>query len=187
MSYADLSSFTCMSADDSFEKRLRTIADQIAKSLTDSDIEDVAQRLGVDPDRARGAATTLERWLSDRFADQDPRGDQSNGPGTPRDATPTMTFGAGPHPLDLPTPEQGLALSALDSGRFAVRPGSSVLVATGTNPDLFVGDRADLVNELRARDWITPDGTLTLVGRQALLRWCRTAAGPTEPSQNPSA
>ena len=174
-----------MSDDDSFEDRLKTFADQIAKSLT-SDIDEVAQRLGVDPDRARDVASTLERWLSDRFADQEPRiGDQPNVPASPQRTTPTTTFGAGPHPLDLPTPEQGIALSALDSGRFTVRPGSSELAATGVNPDLHVGERTDLVNELRARDWITPDGTLTIVGRQALLRWCRTAENSTEPPQIP--
>ena len=174
-----------MSDDDSFEDRLKTFADQIAKSLT-SDIDEVAQRLGVDPDRARDVASTLERWLSDRFADQEPRiGDQPNVPASPQRTTPTTTFGAGPHPLDLPTPEQGIALSALDSGRFTVRPGSSELAASGVDPDLHVSERTDLVNELRARDWITPDGTLTMVGRQALLRWCRTAENSTEPPQIP--
>jgi hypothetical protein len=174
-----------MSDDDSFEDRLKAFADQIAKSLT-SDIDDVAQRLGVDPDRARDVASTLERWLSDRLSDQEPRiGDQPNVPAPPQRTAPTTTFGAGPHPLDLPTPEQGIALSALDSGRFTVRPGSSELAATGANPDLHVGERTDLVNELRARDWITPDGTLTMVGRQALLRWCRTAENSAEPPQTP--
>jgi hypothetical protein len=158
-----------MSADGSFEDRLKAIADQVAKSLA-SDIDEVAQRLGVDPDRAREVAGNLERWLSDRLSDQEPRvGDQPHGPATAR----ATTFGAAPHPLDLPTPEQGIALSALDSGRFTVRPGSSELAGAGADPDLFVGERTDLVSELRARDWITPDGTLTMVGRQALLRWCR--------------
>jgi hypothetical protein len=174
-----------MSDDESFEDRLKAFADQIAKSLT-SDIDEVAERLGVDPDRARDVASTLERWLSDRFSDQEPGvGDQPNVPAPSQRTAPTATFGAGPHPLDLPTPEQGLALSALDSGRFTVRPGSSELAATGANPDLHVGERTDLVNELRARDWITPDGTLTMVGRQALLRWCRTAENSTEPPQPP--
>ncbi len=64
-----------------------------------------------------------------------------------------------------------------------MRPGSSELAGTGAGPDVGVGERTDLVNELRARDWITPDGTLTLVGRQALLRWCRTAEDSTEGPQ----
>lgn len=173
-----------MGADDSFEARLRAIADQIVQSLSDNDIDDVAQRFGVDPDRARGVANSVERWLND-LVEQAPRpGTRPTAPGTTRHAAPPTTFGAAPHPLDLPTEEQGVALSALDSGRFTVRPGSSVLAATGPDPDLFVGGAADLVSDLRARDWITPDGTVTLVGRQALLRWCRTASSSTDPSQS---
>jgi hypothetical protein len=129
-----------MGADDSFEDRMKAIADQIAKSLT-SDIDEVAQRLGVDPDRAREVASNLQRWLSARLSDHEPRvGDQSHVPATAQRTAPTTPFGAGPHPLDLPTPEQGIALSALDSGRFTVRPGSSELAATGADPDLGVGE-----------------------------------------------
>ena len=129
-----------VSGDDSFEARLRAIADQIVKSLSDNDIDDVAQRFGVDLDRARGLASGVEGWLNDHLGEQAPRpGTWSTGPGTTRPAASTTTFGAAPHPLDLPTPEQGVALSALDSGRFTVRPGSSVLAATGADPDLFVG------------------------------------------------
>jgi hypothetical protein len=174
-----------MSADDSFEDRLRAIAEQIAKSLT-NDIDEVAERLGVDPERAREVAGNLERWLSDRLPGQEPHtGDQPHVPTTAQHTTPT-TFGVSPHPLDLPTPEQGIALSALDSGRFTVRPGSSELTGTGADPHAGAGQRTDLVNELRARDWITPDGTLTLVGRQALLRWCQTAEHSTEGPQPPT-
>jgi hypothetical protein len=32
------------------------------------------------------------------------------------------------------------------------------------------------VRELRVRDWITPDGELTLVGSRALGRWLDAAA-----------
>jgi hypothetical protein len=42
-----------MTDDDSFENRLRAIADQFVRSLSDNDIDDVAQRFGVDADRAR--------------------------------------------------------------------------------------------------------------------------------------
>jgi hypothetical protein len=173
-----------MSSDDSFEDRLRAMADQIARSLSENDIDDLAQRFGVDAERARGFASNIERWLGDRLFDQAPgTDDRPEAQRAPRRAVPTGTFGGGPHPLDLPTPDQGIALSALDSGRFTVRPGSSVLAATGADPDLSVGGAADLVNELRARDWITPDGSVTLVGRQALLRWCRAVDGSTAWSQ----
>jgi hypothetical protein len=172
-----------MSDDGSFEDRLKAIADQIVRSLSESDLDDLAQRFGVDADRARGVAGNVERWLGDRLFDQAPRSGEPGFQSTPRRTASPTPFGAGPHPLDLPSPEQGIALSALDSGRFTVRPGSSVLAATDGDPDLSVGGSADLVNELRARDWITPDGTLTLVGRQALLRWCRTADGAAERPQ----
>jgi hypothetical protein len=173
-----------MSDEDSFEDRLRAIADQIVRSLSDNDIDEVAQRFGVDADRARGIAGDIERWLGGRLFDQTPRtGNRPNFRETEPHTVSTTAFGAGPHPLDLPTPEQGIALSALDSGRFTVRPGSSVLAATGGDPNLSVGGAADLPNELRARDWITADGTVTLVGRQALLRWCRTVDGSPEQAQ----
>jgi hypothetical protein len=139
---------------------------------------------GVDAERARWVASNVEHWLSDRLVDQAQwTGNPPEPQRSPQRAAAGSTFGAGPHPLDLPTAEQGIALSALESGRFTVRPGSSVLAATGADPDLSVGGAADLVNELRARDWITPDGSVTLVGRQALLRWCRTADGSSQRSQ----
>ena len=173
-----------MSSDESFEDRLRAIADQIVRSLSDNDIDEVAQRFGVDAERARRVASNVEHWLSDRLVDQPQwtvKRPESSAPAA--QATSDRTFGAGPHPLDLPTEEQGIALSALDSGRFTVRPGSSVLAAPGADQELSVDGSADLVNELRARDWITADGSVTLVGRQALLRWCRTADGSGEGPQ----
>jgi hypothetical protein len=173
-----------MGNDESFEDRLKAIADQIVRSLSENDIDEVAQRFGVDAERARSVASNVEHWLNDRFVDQAQwTGNRPEPQGSPQRAASATTFGAGPHPLDLPTEEQGIALSALDSGRFTVRPGSSVLAATGADPNLSIGVAADLVNELRARDWITPDGSVTLVGRQALLRWCRTADGSGERPQ----
>jgi hypothetical protein len=80
-----------------------------------------------------------------------------------------MRRGSGPHPLDLPTSAQGLALSALDSGRWTVEPGSNLLVGHGAGP--APSDALGLVGELRARDWINADGEVTLVGRNALSRW----------------
>ena len=73
-----------------------------------------------------------------------------------------------------------MALSALDSARWTVRPGSNQLAGTGTGAGPVA---SDVVSDLRGRDWITADGTLTLVGRHALARWCRTveAPAPAEP------
>jgi hypothetical protein len=81
---------------------------------------------------------------------------------------------AGPHPLDLPTEEQGLALAALDSGRWTVEPGSHTLESHGEGPG--PSDALGLVSELRARDWISADGSVTVVGRHALKQWLDASA-----------
>jgi hypothetical protein len=166
--------------DDRFDNRLRQIAQALSRSLSDVDLDEVADRLGVDPERVRGVAGAVEGWLDDRATGEPPLfGDQPESYRPPREH-PRPTGGLGPHPLDLPSDEQGRALSALSSGRWTVRPGSSRLSSTGTGPEPpdIAGQPSDLVNELRARDWITADGSLTLVGRQALLRWCQTAELP---------
>ena len=188
-----------MSDHDSFEDRLRAIADEISRSMqriSEVDMEELSQRYGVDADRARAFADAAGQWLNDRLSTGDPlfgqvkrRDDRSTE--TPVDADldlkgPAETgqtrpgSGPGPHPLDLPTDQQGVALSALDSARWTVRPGSNQLAGTGTGAAPVA---SDVVSELRGRDWITADGTLTLVGRHALARWCRTveAPAPTEP------
>ena len=167
--------------DDRFEARLRAIAQQLSRSISDVDLDEVADRLGVDPDRVRGAAGAVEDWLNDRASEPL----FSTGPGEPHEyVEPSETTQPGrsaparmdgPHPLDLPSDRQGRALSALASGRWTVRPGSGRL----SNAEPAVGPPApgdeDLAGDLRARDWITADGSVTLVGRQALLRWSRTA------------
>ena len=180
-----------MSDHDSFEDRLRAIADEVSRSvqrISELDIEELSQRYGVDPDRARAFADVAGRWLNERFSTGDPFGQVPHGDddsavrplgpdldvdlgGTLRAGETPPGSGAGPHPLDLPTDEHGVALSALDSGRWTVRPGSNQLAGTGTGAGPV---QSDVVGELRARDWITADGTLTLVGRHALGRWCRT-------------
>jgi hypothetical protein len=181
--------------DDRFEDRLRAIAQQLSRSISEVDLDEVADRLGVDPDRVRGAAGAVEDWLNDRGSTSEPL--FSTGPGQPheyvqstepvRSDAPAPARTDGPHPLDLPTDHQGRALSALASGRWTVRPGSGRL----SNAEPPVGAPApgdvDLAGELRARDWISADGAVTLVGEQALLRWCRNAdavtpARPTRPT-----
>jgi hypothetical protein len=184
-----------MSEHDNFEDRMREIADQISRSMqrmSEVDFEDLAETYGVDAERARNFASAAGQWLSDRlssgeplFGQSQPRAHDAPAPGPSARADTPETQGAdpgqratrsGPHPLDLPTGWQALALSALDSGRWSVRPGSNQLAGTGEGPPPSAGtDAPDLVNDLRARDWITAEGTLTLVGRHALARWCRTA------------
>jgi hypothetical protein len=187
-----------MGSDDSFENRIKAFADQLARQLSDTDVDEVADRFGIDPERVRGVTGAVERWLNDRGTEGEPLfGERPAGkPQDPRAETagppvPEPTFEArrapeasrapeagGPHPLDTPTEGQGRALSALDSGRWTLRPGSGRLTAAvPTVGPLPEGAATDLANELRARDWITADGAVTLIGRQALVRWARAADG----------
>ncbi len=189
-----------MSEHDSFEDRLRAIADQISESvqrMSEIDLDEFGERYGIDTERARAFADAASQWLShgmssgeplfgeDRNDDRDNAASARSDAQVAQGAGPGQPHRTGPHPLDLPTGGQGLALSALDSGRWTVGPGSNQLVGTGegTPPS----DAADLVSELRARDWITADGALTLVGRHALGRWCRTAEDPARLPPEPDA
>ncbi len=184
-----------MSDHESFEERLRALAEDFGRSMqraSEGDLDELAERLGVDPDRVRGFAESAGQWLNEHLAGADAFFDQSRShePGDepkPPDADPgeesaretesrPQPTGSGPHPLDMPTDEQGVALSALDSGRWDVGAGSNQFTGSGEGP--APGVASDLVGELRARDWITADGTLTLVGRRALARWAGSAEGP---------
>ena len=69
---------------------------------------------------------------------------------------------AAPHPLATPTAEQGVALAALESGRWRIESGT-FSVHDGPGPS----DPLGLVRELRVCDWVTADGELTLAGRKA--------------------
>jgi hypothetical protein len=127
----------------------------------------------VDPDTAREWAEDAGSWLR---ANAESLGAEVARAAASRRATagddPFRRAAA--HPLDLPTEEQGLALAALDSGRWAVEPGTDALAAKGEGPG--PGGALGLVRELRARDWITGEGELTLVGRHALSRWLDAAS-----------
>jgi hypothetical protein len=158
--------------NESFEERVRSIAREVSRSverLAELDMDEIARSMGVDADRARGLADSAGRWFSvyaQTFKSPDTGAEDVPGP-LPTD--PATRRGAGPHPLDLPTAAQGLALSALDSGRWTVEPGSNLLVGHGEGPT--PSEALGLVGELRARDWINADGEVTLVGRNALSRW----------------
>jgi len=173
-----------MSADDpgngSFEDRVRAIAREFSRSverMTQFDIDEIAEAIGVDPARARELADSAGRWLSGQaegFGGEMPfwaAPKQDPDPDPPPVEKPVR--GRGPHPLDLPTAEQGLALSALDSGRWTVEAGSNILHTHGEGPG--PSDAMGLVGELRARDWIAANGEVTLVGRSALGRWLDSA------------
>lgn len=171
--------------DMNFEEALRAMAQELGDSLQraigDVDFDDVAGMLGVDPSRAKHWLQGAGEWLRDQTAGAREWPAPRPAPGNRAPASPTVsgegTFaGAEPHPLDVPTEEQGLALAALDSGRWTVEPGTLALAAHGDGP----GPRnaLGLVRELRARDWIAADGTITATGRHALRRWLDAAPGP---------
>jgi hypothetical protein len=170
--------------DENFEETIRSIAEEVGRSvehfMSQADVEEIASTIGVDPDRAREWADAAGSWLrarAENLGDEvvskgarpawtpRPEADQP----APRREGEDPLSSAGPHPLDLPTEEQGEALAALDSGRWTVEPGSGALSAHGEGPG--PSDALGVVRELRVRDWISSDGEVTLVGRHALSRW----------------
>jgi hypothetical protein len=184
---------------DDFEDAARSIAREVSeffeRTVEQFDSDQIADAIGVDPDQARQWVQSAGSWLrvrveglgadlGSRSADRsdDPRGPSSppqssadpRGPSSPRPSPADDPLrGAGPHPLDIPTDEQGLALAALDSGRWTVEPSSKKLMAHGEGP--APSDALGLVRELRVHDWIDADGEVTLAGRNALSRWLDSA------------
>ena len=151
----------------SFEEAARELADEIRASIeryAQTDPEDVARAVGVDPEQLRGWVDGAGDWLRTQFGSV---GEQRSRPAPPDGAD--FLRDAEPHPLDVPTQEQGVALAALDSGRWTLEPGTAMLSVSGGGP----GPRnaLGLVRELRERDWIDADGAVTVVGRHALSRW----------------
>jgi hypothetical protein len=154
---------------ESFEETVRALMREVSRSLervAEVDVDQVAEAIGVELGRARELAESAVGWLRAQA-----EGLGGDAPAVDRDPPPH----AGPNPLDLPTAEQGAALAAVDSGRWKVEPGSDELAAEG-DASASSGHSAGLVDELRARDWITADCQLTLAGRHALSRWLDAAA-----------
>jgi hypothetical protein len=144
----------------SFEDVARALADEVNRAverLSAIDLDDIARAANEEAERAR-------RWIEDLARSLTQTGD---GAPSPEDAP---VRHAGPHPLARPTTEQGVALAALESGRWKVRSGTFT-VHDGPGPSDPVG----LLRELRVSDWVTADGELTLAGRKALARWLEQA------------
>jgi hypothetical protein len=165
------------SSDESFEETLRSIVRDVSQSLgrvAQADLEEVAEAIGVDLVRARALADSAAVWL--RALAGGLGEDRAFGGGGPRGTAVNRNplRSGGPHPLDLPTDEQGTALAAVESGRWTVESGSDELAADGELAGF--GGAPGLVDELRARDWITARGEITLAGRHALSRWLDAAA-----------
>lgn len=179
---------------ESFEDALRSMASELGqyleRSLENVDVDDIAERFGVDSSTAGEWAENAGGWiraLTSGLGEEIAR--RASGPGQswPGWTGPGQTppgnkvvpadplRSAGPHPLDQPTDEQGLALAALDSGRWTIEPGADALAARGDGPG--PSDALGIVRELRVRDWIAADGRLTLTGRRALGRWLEATTG----------
>ena len=64
-----------MSEHDSFEDRLRAIADQISQSvqrMSEVDLDEVGERYGIDAERARAFADAAGQWLSHGMSSGEP-------------------------------------------------------------------------------------------------------------------
>jgi hypothetical protein len=169
-----------MSDDDpnrgNFEEVARALAEEVTRALeriSEIDVDEIARTASSEAERARHWMDDLGRWLREQAGTMASSG---FGPApwdepAPAAAPPVddpLTH-AGPQPLDLPTADQGLALAALDSGRWRIEPGTSTLGVHGEGPG--PRDALGLVRELRVRDWLSADGEITLAGRSALRRW----------------
>ncbi len=154
---------------ESIDETLRSIAREVSRSaerISQIDFDEIAEGFGIDPARAREWVDSAGSWLRAQTENLANEGVFTTPEPVP-DEDPLR--GAAPHPLDMPTEDQGLALAALDSGRCTVEPGSNVLASHGAGPT--PPDAPGLVDQLRARDWIASDGQVTIAGRHALTRW----------------
>jgi hypothetical protein len=140
----------------SFEDVARALADEVNRAverLSTIDLDDIARAANEEAERAR-------RWFEDLARSLTQTGDAGMRPEDP------SVHHAAPHPLAMPTGEQGVALAALESGRWRIESGTFT-VQDGPGPS----DPLGLLRELRVSDWVTADGELTLPGRKALARW----------------
>jgi hypothetical protein len=144
----------------SFEDVARALADEVNRAidrLSTIDLDDIARAANEEAERAR-------RWIEDLARSLT----QTDDVAMPPDDAPVHH--AAPHPLAMPTAEQGVALAALESGRWKIESGTFT-VRDGPGPS----DPLGLLRELRVSDWVTADGELTLTGRKALARWLERA------------
>ena len=162
-----------------FEDLFRKFAEEVERGIerASEDLDGLARMSGMDPDDARRWMEAAGQWVRGQVEGAAPGG--PGGPAQPaeRPAGPLRAddplHGASPHPLDLPTTDQGVALAALDSGRWTLEPGTSILTVRGDGPG--PSDALGLVRELRVRDWLDGEGRMTLAGRRALERWLAVA------------
>jgi hypothetical protein len=165
--------FEDQQGDDNFEDTVRSILRELGRSVERAvekiDPDEIADTIGVDPEAAREWVETAGSWLRGRAENLSSEFELRVGGLSQSAPVQDPLRSAQPHPLDLPTDEQGLALAALDSGRWTVEPGTDALGVKRDGPG--PSDALGIVRELRVRDWIGADGELTLAGHHALGRW----------------
>ena len=140
---------------------IRAIAQEVGSSIERTmenlDMDEAAHVVGVDPARAQSWLETATSWLRneiDVLGDEVVSRARASEEEHSREDDPLRA--ATPHPMDLPTEEQGVALAALESGRWGVEPGSDSLVSRGEGPT--PSDALGLFRELRARDVVASLG-----------------------------
>ena len=152
------------------------------------DLDDVADTIGVDPSSAREWAENLGGWLRGQAENLGEEVANRATPACPEprvqrtpSAAPKPTgtdplSSAQPNPLDVPSHEQGLALTALDSGRWTVEAGN-----VASPPRVRVRAR-------RTRsDWSGSSGSATgsrPTARSHSLVGTRFSAGLTAPTHS---
>ena len=140
----------------SFEDIARGLVEEVNRAverLSAIDLDDIARAANEEAERVR-------RWIEGLARSLTPVGAAATRPER------APAHHGGPHPLAMPTAEQGVALAALESGRWRIESGTFT-VHDGPGPS----DPLGLLRELRVSDWVTADGELTLTGRKALARW----------------
>ena len=123
-------------------------ADEVSRAverLSQIDVDEIARSASAEAERARRWMDELGRWLREQgeatgSAPFGAAGAWEDVPASADRAAQSRPAGedplrnAGPHPLDLPTADQGLALAALDSGRWRLEPWTSALAVHGEGP-----------------------------------------------------
>jgi hypothetical protein len=128
--------------------RRASVAEEVTRAverLSEIDVEEIARRANAEAERARRWIDELGRMLREHpttggvapFAARPPW-EPAAGPADRPSPTPAPADDPLPNaavrPLDLPTADRGLALAALDSGRWRLEPGMSALAVHGEGP-----------------------------------------------------
>src|SRR4051794_40372225 len=147
----------------SFEDVARALAGEVTRAverLSEIDVEEIARRANAKAERARRWIDELGRMLRQHPTPAAMRRSALAHHGSLRPGRRTgrhsllcplmIRCRTRLHPRDLPTADQGLALAALDSGRWRLEPGTSAVAVHGGGPG--ASDALGLVRELRVRD-----------------------------------